>query len=419
MALTAATALLAAPVLGDFSLPSTPISFLARSVTGGDEFTCALATTASVWCWGDNREGELGQGTADSSANTIRHFAPTRVPLPNSTLQVKAGWEGAVCALLVTREVACWGALPSGVKPSPMIVPGLSDVVQLALGAKHACVLRADGTVWCWGDNGDGELGIGTLESSPTPVEARIQSVVEITAGYAFTCARQATGAVWCWGDNANGPEAGGQLGTGTAIPYAALPMQIALLRNATQVVAGAWHACAENASDGTLWCWGQNFWGQVGDGTVGNRLEPVRVLNPALAGWQGTNATWLALGRAHSCAGRSDGTLWCWGFGTYGQLGTGAWGTTGVDYFTTQPAQVIGGRFVDGGASDFATCGIRTSGALWCWGDNHFGAIGSPNPQQLILGSTCANVPSCTWSVPIPVLSGVKVATHQPVPTG
>ncbi|MBI4700605.1 MAG: hypothetical protein HY744_05490 [Deltaproteobacteria bacterium] len=189
-----------------------------------------------------------------------------------------------------------------------------TSALAVATGGYHTCAVKKDGTLWCWGRNADGELGDGTTQSksSPVQVSALGTSALAVAAGGYHTCAVKAGGTLWCWGNNEYG-----QLGDGTTQDETS-PVQVSVLGTSALAVAGGQaHTCAVKAG-GTLWCWGRNANGQLGDGTTQDKTSPVQV--PAL----GTSALAVAAGNDHTCAVKAGGTLWCWGNNEYGQLGDG-----------------------------------------------------------------------------------------------
>jgi alpha-tubulin suppressor-like RCC1 family protein len=215
-------------------------------------------------------------------------------------------------------------------------VPGINDATAIAActmdydaGPAHMCAIR--GAVWCWGDNGEGELGIGTLSATPvtTPTAVAIpgnEKVVSIAAGLAFTCAVTASGKVYAWGENDVG-----QLGsTPTPDAGSTSPVQVmGLTGPASSVAARTDFACAV-MMDGTVECWGNNDQGQLGNGTLGLPSLPGPVVGLM-------NTVQVATGSDHACARLVNGNVACWGSSYDGQSGTGATG------FYTSPQQVSG----------------------------------------------------------------------------
>jgi alpha-tubulin suppressor-like RCC1 family protein len=226
-------------------------------LAGNNETACALEGSALL-CWGDNSEGEVGDGTF------VQRNAPVGVAgLDAGVVGVAAdGFHG--CALGASGNVSCWGSgADAGADWSvPVAVPGLaSGALQVAVGGAHACALLADGTVACWGDNSKGQLGAGLDGgASLSPLAVAGLSEVSVLSAQSFnTCALTSAGAVWCWGDNT-----WGQLGIGTVGGIANVPGQILALPSTADLAVGARHACALDADNG-LWCWGDNGLGQLG----------------------------------------------------------------------------------------------------------------------------------------------------------
>jgi alpha-tubulin suppressor-like RCC1 family protein len=296
----------------------------ATAVTTGDFHTCALLTGDTIECWGNNGDGELGDGTTKES------HVPVSVLGITSATAIAAG-AAHTCALLSGGTIECWGANGSGqlghgatndssIAPSvvassmdtnPAAVSGVSDATAIAAGFFHTCALLSGGTIQCWGDNTDGQLGDGTTNDSSTPVAVSgISGATAIAAGFYFTCALLTGGKVECWGDNT-----GSQLGDGT-INDSSTPVSVLGVSGATAIAAGEGHTCAL-VTGGTVECWGTNGNGQLGDGVTNDSPTPVSV-----SGVSG--ATAIAAGQRHTCAILADGAIECWGFNVQGQLGNG-----------------------------------------------------------------------------------------------
>jgi alpha-tubulin suppressor-like RCC1 family protein len=188
-------------------------------------------------------------------------------------------------------------------------------VERLSAGANFTCARgAADGSLWCFGGNEYGQLGLGNTmsQNKPTKIPSLTQ-VVRVSTGAGHTCVFTADGIVSCWGDNREG-----QLGTDDRDPRSS-PVKIdpTGLGAVTQVYAGGAHTCAQRV-DGSLWCWGSNRFGQLGTGDTDARLTPVQVAPDVL----GTNVAAAYSGGAHTCAVKTDGSVYCWGSNQYGQLG-------------------------------------------------------------------------------------------------
>jgi alpha-tubulin suppressor-like RCC1 family protein len=237
--------------------------------------------------------------------------------------------------------------------------PPLQEVV-LSGGYGHSVVLKADRSVWTWGLNDKGQLGNGgAIPGTNTKVPAQlstISGVISVSGGYSHTIALKADGTVWCWGANNYG-----QLGNGTT-SESSNPVQVSLLTDVVRVAAGAYHNLALK-SDGTLWGWGRNSTNQIVAGG-GNKTAPVQI---SIA-----NVVKLAPGSSHSIVLKSDGTVWGWGYNTSGQLGIGN--------FTNQsiPVQVTGlSSIADVEAGASHSVAISTGGAVSTWGINTYGQLG------------------------------------------
>ncbi|HSZ30297.1 MAG TPA: hypothetical protein VK784_11175, partial [Pseudonocardiaceae bacterium] len=233
------------------------------------------------------------------------------------------------------------------------------------------CGIRMGNTLWCWGDGTFGELGTGhtTNANLPQQVTKRTAGWNSITVGGFHTCATRSDGTLWCWGSNDFG-----QLGIGNTISQD-LPQQVTTPASTgwTSVTAGGEHTCATR-SDGTLWCWGYNGVGQLGIGNTISQDLPQQVTSPAADGWASGTA-----GYQHTCAARSDGTLWCWGYNSDGQLGIGSHTSQDLPQQVTTPAST---GWTSVTAGDFHTCATRTH-AVWCWGLNQSGQLGIGNKLQ------------------------------------
>jgi hypothetical protein len=295
-----------------------PISNLttATRVVAGDEFACALLGDGTAKCWGLGESGQRG----DRSFSTFA-YVPVAVFGLTGAVRLEAGY-GHTCALLGDATMRCWGAniegqLGNGTTASPgtaqpVTVSGLTGATAITTGAYHTCALLSNGTVRCWGRNGQGQLGDGTFMQSNTPLTVSgITGVAAVSGGGAHTCAVLTNGTVRCWGDNEFG-----ELGNGTTTT-SATSVQVVGIANAVAVSAGWRHTCAL-LGDGTVYCWGQNQFGQLGNGSTGGSTTPVRV--SGITGASGITAGWWH----HSCALLGDGTVRCWGVNDWGQFGSG-----------------------------------------------------------------------------------------------
>jgi alpha-tubulin suppressor-like RCC1 family protein len=334
----------------------------------GGYHTCALLSDGTVKCWGENWDGQLGDG----KSNPIENYSAIPVTVTGLSTAVAVSTEDYyTCALLSDGTAKCWGdntfgELGDGTTTSsstPVPVSGLINAVAIAVGGRFTCALLSDGTAKCWGNNWYGQLGDGTTTDShtPVPVSGLINAVAIATGGY-HTCALLSDGTVKCWGWNDYG-----QLGDGTTT-LRTTPVTVSGLTNAVAIAAGDEHTCAL-LSDGTVKCWGYNGVGQLGDGKS-NPIESHSAIPVTVTGL--SNAVAIAAGWAHTCALLSDGTAKCWGDNDFGQLGDGT--TT----LRTTPVTVSGlTNAVAIAAGTYHTCALLSNGTVKCWGYNGVGQLG------------------------------------------
>jgi alpha-tubulin suppressor-like RCC1 family protein len=287
------------------------------AVTTGDTHACALADDGRVFCWGQNDEGQLGDGTTD-----YRDFGTVPVVGIDDARTIAAGIRFS-CAVRADGTVWCWGEDP-GQDPSTLLprrVAGINDAQFVTAGGAFACALRETHQVVCWGNNALGQLGTGSFsagEATAQPVEG-LSDAVEVNAGWNHACAIRFDRTLWCWGGNGDGATGYGQLGDGT-LQNRASPVQVSLPADVISVAAGGWTTCATLVDD-TVWCWGYGERGTLGDGNFSNSSVPVQVVGL-------DNVGLLALGDYTACASRDDDSVWCWGDTSWGSSTGGPAGT-------------------------------------------------------------------------------------------
>jgi alpha-tubulin suppressor-like RCC1 family protein len=349
---------------------------LAAAVTTGPTAASAAhagrtaAAGPSVFAWGDNSAGELGNGTLAGTA------APVAVGGLAGVRAISAAGRHEL-ALRANGTVLAWGddtfgQLGNGIVSSngdsevPAAVPGLSTATAVAAGEEHSLALLANGTVMAWGDNHEGQLGDGTTKTSAVPVPVTgLSRVTAIAAGSLFSLALLNNGTVMAWGDNREG-----QLGDGT-LRNSTVPVPVTGLSGVTAIAAGAQHALAV-LGNGTAMAWGDNELGQLGVGRqVSLRVVPTRVAKI-------TGITQVAAGEQHSVALLSDGSVWVWGDNGEFQLARRN-GFPGGIAQSNVPLRVPGlGTATAIAAGGSFSLAVLAGGRVRGWGDNAFGQLGN-----------------------------------------
>jgi alpha-tubulin suppressor-like RCC1 family protein len=297
-------------------------------VSAGTLHSLALRSDGTVWAWGNNFFGQLGNGTTTSSSG----LTPVQATGLTGVIQVSAGGAHSL-ALRSDGTVWEWGT--DGIIDNyvPVQVPGLTGITKISAGAWFSLALRSDGTVWAWGMNTDGELGNGTTVSTEVPVQVTgLSQVTGISAGDDASLATRTRGitaltSVWAWGGNSMG-----QLGDGTVTNHLT-PEQVTGIN--TPFVAGisaGFQFAVVLGTDGSSWGWGADQSGQLDSAPTSSPVTRPRQMT-----WTGSGITHLSAGFDHVLALRSNGTVLAWGSNSQGQLGDGAVGGT------SGPEQVVG----------------------------------------------------------------------------
>jgi len=310
-------------------------------ISSGASHSCAILDDGSVGCWGENSNGQLGDGSRSPS-----------------------------------------------LEPEKSSMPLGREAVEISAGSYHTCTVFDDGSVRCWGDNSFGQLGDGTTIERTSPVTVDLgegMSALGISSGEYHTCVVLNDRSVKCWGQNVNG-----QLGDGTTIDRSSPVLADLDGGDALLVSTGSYHTCAI-MSDRKVMCWGDNWNGQIGDGTNVDRMTPVEIPIPS----NGSAAS-LGTGAMHSCIGMDDGSIFCWGYNAYGQLGNGHNGNSNSPVTVPLSSNQFASSVQVG---LFHSCALFDSGEVACWGDNSNGQlgdgtqIGSTVPGIVSLGENASSV--------------------------
>ena len=343
-------------------------------LVAGRGFTCALTTDGAAYCWGTDTNGQLGDGEAGGAP------APPSAVVGGHTFVRLASGGDHTCGIRTDGAAYCWGANGSGQlgsdtggNPSdtPIAVTGGHTWASLAANTNHTCGVRTDGAAYCWGRDVEGQLGDGSATPNTSTPGAVIggHTFTTLAAGFSHTCGVRTDGAAYCWGYDSEG-----QLGDGTSGVFSATPVAVTGGHIFDKLSALGGHTCGVRL-DGAAYCWGRDFVGQLGDGTFGG----FSATPGAVTG--GHIFASITGGGRQTCGVRTDGAAYCWGLDDNGQLGDG---TVGTPDNNPTPLLVTGSHTWDVlVAGDLHTCGIRTDGAAYCWGDDEAGegGDGSPDP--------------------------------------
>lgn len=390
------------------ALPASAATSVTPQISAGNEHTCALRSDGTVWCWGRNQYGELGDGTLIDRPNPVEVVGLTGVT------RISVGGDHT-CAVLADSTVRCWGEgfrgqLGNGGttdSPTPVAVKGLTGVTltgvtRIAAGGLHTCAALADGSAQCWGINDYGQIGAGTTggqQLNPTQVSGLTagSGVRDVTTGSAHSCALLADGTARCWGFGHNG-----RLGNGTTSDTN-VPLEVLAsgstqgndtLGGITAIDAGGSHTCAlVTGNSGTVRCWGLNSSRQLGDNGTTD------LLNPFAAGVTATASggiTAVSAGGSHTCDVLGNDLATCWGRGEEGQLGDG---TTVTDGVPGSVSAFDGIAAISSGSMH--TCAIMLDDTVRCWGSGASGRLGD--------GETVSR------ATPVTVLASGTAATSGP----
>jgi alpha-tubulin suppressor-like RCC1 family protein len=337
--------------------------------------SCAIRPNGTLWCWGVNADGELGDGT------TERRLSPVQVGVDTDWMSVSVGLSHT-CGLRAGGKLWCWGKstfVGAGQEDpaqslSPVAVAPDRSWKAVSSGSRSSCAIRSDDTLWCWGSNASGRLGDGTtgypnetFRLSPAQV-GDASDWRRISVGAGPVCGVRGNGTLWCWGINPFG-----QLGNGTKEDQST-PQQIGTETDWTTVDVLWAHSCGLRGA-GSLWCWGsQDFGGLGNDVESGTALSPVRI-------GDATDWNQVDVGNGHSCGLRADESVWCWGMNYDAQLGLGHTRKVLKPTLAGRP----GWKWRQVHAGYYLSCGLTDEGALWCSGANPNGQLGDGAVSELV----------------------------------
>jgi alpha-tubulin suppressor-like RCC1 family protein len=362
-----------------FRSGAVTITALARtllSVEAGSDFSCGATALGRAYCFGRGDVGQLASeadsSCFDESAGIVRcTLEPKRAVPPDIDFRVISAGGQHGCGVSAQQLIYCWGregegqlgnGLKGGGSQPQLATVGSERFATVTAGASHACALNLAGLAYCWGLDSLGQLGDQRRVNSTTPIPvAGGMRFTRISAGGSHTCAIQQGGAAYCWGDGRLGALGNG----GTSIMDA--PVAVSGGQSFVEITAGTNHSCGVTAG-GEVFCWGANVRGQIGVATAGApQLTPVSV---------GSGYTAVSAGNEFTCGLTGAGAARCWGWNSHGQLGRGESNPGGSQ---VDPADVVGGlRFSSISAGRRHACGVATDSETYCWGSNMLASLGN-----------------------------------------
>ena len=375
-------------------------------IAAGGSHSLAIKTDGSLWAWGNNANGQLGDGT------TISKFEPVQIGTESNWSMVSAGGDYSM-AIKTDGTLWAWGnrargqlgdGSTTGRMTEPHQIGTDTDWVSISVGSSHTMAIKADSSLWAWGDNDQGRLGDSTSAHRSTPTQIGDDTNWGmVSAGSQHTTALKTDGTLWAWGFNSYGQLGGATTGTSSYIP-----LQIGTDTDWTAISSTAGSHSLALKANGTLWAWGRNSQGQLGDGSTVDKHEPTQIT---------TETDWRSItaGSIHSAAIKLDGTLWAWGYNSYGTLGDG------TSTNRNNPTPIGTDTTWVSLAADSHTMAIKADGSLWTWGRNGNGRLGDGTsvdklePIQIWPTST---TPIITSPTPSPGTPSPSPDTTTPTPT-
>ena len=349
-----------------------------------------FSLTGTLWAWGQNSTGQLGDNTLNAKSS------PVQTVSGGTNWRQVSGAQGVAAGLKTDGTLWTWGNGTGGAlgdnttvtKSSPVqTVAGTTTWYQVAVGYGggagfgFGAAIKTSGQLWLWGDNTVyGQLGDNTLVSKSSPVQtiAGGTNWAYVAAGFGNVCCVKTDGTLWTWGRNTNG-----QLGDNTTVDKSSPIQTIAGGTNWQQVTTSIVASTAAIKTDGTLWTWGRNNYGQLGSNDTSSKSSPIQTV----AG--GNNWKQVAGGRRYFAAVKTNNTLWLWGGNNYGQLGDNSTNDR------SSPVQTVaaGTNWKQVACGDNTTVAIKTNGTMWVWGSGLNGALANNDPGSSKVSSPIQTV--------------------------
>ena len=354
----------------------------ATAVTVGGAHSCALHQTGNISCWGTNDSGQLGDG----AGGTYHDYSPVPVKVVgiyDITTITTGLWHS--CALHQTGNISCWGNNQDGqlgdgtggnerdMSSFPVRVKDIEDAIAISASDFHSCALHQTGNISCWGRNWFGQLGDGTggdlIDYSLVPVKVvGIEDATAVSTSLAHSCALHQNRTISCWGYNGEGQLGDGTGGNRNFGDISSVPVKVAGIEDAIAISAGISYSCALHQNS-NISCWGHDSYRWLGDGIEDDSLVPLKVMGI-------DDATAISAGSYYLCALHQNSTISCWGDSGNGRLGNGTSG--GLTDYSSVPVKVVGiedAIAISAGISH--SCVLHQNGTISCWGNNTVGRLG------------------------------------------
>lgn len=403
------------------------------SLSVGSYHACAVASDSKAYCWGDNYNGQLGDGTTTDSSVPVP--VDTTGVLSGKTIKSIAAGSSHTCVVASDNQAYCWGfgggAWSSGSPlgnnsnanssvPVAVYTSGVlsgKTIRAITSGTNYSCVIASDNLPYCWGSGFSGSLGNGSTNDQPVPVAVTTSGVLsgktvrQIVAGDLTTCVVASDNLGYCWGNNGSN----GTFGNGTTSPsQSSVPVAAANTgglsgKTLNYITTDGYVACAI-ASDNLPYCWGGNYAGQVGNNSTTGSSNPVAI--GSYGALSGKTVTTIDAGDnfySHTCAVDSVGKAYCWGYNNHGQLGDGTVNDSLVSVAVAQGALPSGASIRQIGAGNEFTCASTTANKIYCWGNNSNGQLGNKTTTELYVpgGTNALTDPASRATSNIQVTSG------------
>ena len=395
------------PVAGGQNVTITGTNFMPKGkkivqTANSNGYSLALSADGTVYTWGRNEYGQLGNGVTATNSPVPVAVKTAGTPMEGKTIVQISAKVWYALALASDGTVYSWGfnswgqlgngtsgtannaSAPVAVKTAGTPMEG-KTIVQVAAGATHSLALATDGTIYAWGKNEYGQLGNDSTTNSPVPVAVKTagtpmdgKTIIQIHAGYEHSLALASDGTVYAWGRNNSG-QLGKNDATDAHIPAAVQTLGTPMAGKViVQLAAGNSQSMAL-ASDGTVYTWGWNQYGQLGNGTTTNSRIPVAVVTTGTP-LAGKTISQIAAGNAHALAMTDDGTVYTWGWNQYGQLGNNSTINSSLPVIVKTTGTPLAGKMItqiaSGGSPNSLV--LANDGTMYTWGWGQHGQLGN-----------------------------------------